>query len=245
MTVNDCQKSGRLTVGAIAEANGQGQGRCAAAAAVHHQVGGKACNRGSCARGRVVGAHHVRAAVRGRRERPGEGAAGPESDWRADGDSSDLQGPAQVLPGSNGRSALSTRRSFMTTRRFGGAQDPLPAACHASIVAAMQRPPGSSLLRQHYSHGRPACPLRQSYEGWRWTAVVHQCLTAGACLHALHGGQGEGRAHIELHCPGARAAIGVGYSAGDCHSGSRVSRVGRQGLRDGGQRRADSDGSRA
>ena len=109
----------------------------------------------------------------------------------------------------------------------------------------MQCPPGSSLLRQHYSHGRPACPLRQSCQGWRWTAAVHQCLTAGACLVAVHGGQGEGHAHIELHCSGARAAIGVGHSAGDCHCGSRVSRVGRHSFCDGGHRRADSDGGRA
>ena len=94
MAVTDCQMGGRLTVGAIAKADGEGQGRCAAAAAIHHQVCGIARNCGGGARGRVVGAHHVGAAIRGRRERPGEGTAGPESDWRADRNSGDLQGQA-------------------------------------------------------------------------------------------------------------------------------------------------------
>ena len=76
-------------------------------------------------------------------------------------------------------------------------------------------------------------------------SYMQQCLTARACHVAMQGGQGEGHAHIELHCSGARAAIGIGHSAGDCDCGSGVGRVGRQGFRDGGHRRADSDGRRA
>ena len=74
---------------------------------------------------------------------------------------------------------------------------------------------------------------------------MQQCLTAGAGPVALLGGQKDGRAHIELHCPSARAAVSIGHSAGDCDSGSRAGGVRRQGLCDGGRRRADVDGGRA
>ena len=112
------QVGGRLTVGATAEGSGQVQGRCAAAAAVHHQVGGIARDRGRRACGRVVRAHHVRAAVLGSRERPGEGAAGPEGDWSANRDSSKLQGQARISPASSDGSALGTRGSLLAGRRF-------------------------------------------------------------------------------------------------------------------------------
>ena len=126
------QVGGRLTVGATAKGSGYVQRRCAAAAAVHHQVGGIARNWGGRARGRVVGAHHIRAAVLGSRERPGEGAAGPEGDWRSNWDSGKLQGQAKMLPASIDGSALGTRGSLLAGWRFCSALlGALPAASAA------------------------------------------------------------------------------------------------------------------